>query len=323
MTEPTSNKRASHVRNLFFWEHTEPITDATVLITGAASGIAKALALTYAARGCKLALCDYNGEGLLQTIKECRAIRSRVRPSQYLDFGPSAPTTATPATPTLDDDQYIIGTAFDISKEEDCKKWVETAVTKFTYINVLILCAGIGAHNVFSETHDLGMFRRCIDINYYGYLYCTHAAFPHLIRSKGILTAITSFSGEVGLPYRTAYCASKFAVTGFLEALRAEMEDISKEDKFDIVIVCPPTTNTSLRNNSLTSDESLKQKHNDNKSADFNTGISVEDCASCIVDATDRRLRKAFFPLGSAIASYARPLIPDYIDRKIWSKARL
>jgi hypothetical protein len=108
-----------------------------------------------------------------------------------------------------------------------------------------------------------------------------------------------------------------------LESLRAEMQDIGGE-KFDIVIVCPPTVNTNLRANSLTSDPALKEKHENSKSADANTGgMTVDDCASCIVDATDRRLRKAFFPLGSAIASYLRPLIPSLTDKQIYSKARL
>lgn len=153
--------------------------------------------------------------------------------------------------------------------------------------------AGIGAHHVFADTKDLSIFHKLMSVNFAGdrwlralplrmdcallaatehflpdcstsvrrpgYLNCTHAAYPHLCASKGVLVAITSFSGEVrlsaplnrkaarlasgvgclphsrlldlprpacqvGLPYRTAYCASKFAVTGFLEALRAEME---------------------------------------------------------------------------------------------------
>jgi len=136
------------------------------------------------------------------------------------------------------------------------------------------------------------------------------------MRSKGTLTAITSFSGEVGLPFRTAYCASKFAVTGFLEALRAEIAD--KPSKFDIVLVCPPSTNTNLRKNSLTTDSDLKSA-----GADEGKSMSVEDCASCVVDATDRKLRKAFFPWSSTIASYLRPLVPDLIDEKIWAKSRL
>lgn len=326
-----SNKRASHIRNLFVWETPQTVADAVVLITGAASGIAKQLAHIYAYRGCRLVLCDYNTKGLMQTLDECRALRKEQRPSQYATISSTTTTsnnTSLNATQLSEadymaNDPYVIGLHVDVTKQEMCQQFVDLAVERFGGIDVLLLVAGIGAHNVFSETQDLSMFRKCIDINYYGYLYCTHAAYPHLIKSRGVLTAITSFSGEVGLPYRTAYCASKFAVTGFLEALRAEMEDLGGENKFSIVIICPPTTNTNLRNNSLTSAESLKEKHQNNKAAEFNTGISVEDCASCIVDATDRRLRKAFFPFGSALASYARPLVPDYIDRKIWSKARL
>lgn len=154
-------------------------------------------------------------------------------------------------------------------------------------------------------------------MNFYGYLNCTRAAHEHLIRSKGTLTAITSFSGEVGLPYRTAYCASKFAVTGFLEALRAEMQHLGGS-KYDIVVVCPPTVATNLRKNSITIDESLK-----NAPVDDSKVMKVEDCAACILDATDRRLRKAFFPLKSAVASYLRPIVPDIIDKRIWERSSL
>jgi len=200
---------------------------------------------------------------------------------------------------------------------------VSQTISHYGSLDVLVLCAGIGAHHVFSNTKDLSIFQKLLNVNFFGYLYCIHAAYQYLCQSNGVCVAITSFSGEVGLPYRTAYCASKFAITGFLESLRSEMTILKQQNPhsqqvFDITIVCPPTINTNLRKNSLTPDASLKEMGCENSRA-----LHVEDCALAIVDAADRRLRKAFFPFQSWIASYLRPLIPDVMDQFIIKRAKL
>lgn len=87
-----------------------------------------------------------------------------------------------------------------------------SALERFKVLDVLVLCAGLGAHHLFDATPDLGIFRKLMEVNFYGYLHCVKAAYKPLCESNGTLIAVTSFSGEVGLPYRTAYCASKFAV---------------------------------------------------------------------------------------------------------------
>jgi short-subunit dehydrogenase len=158
-----------------------------------------------------------------------------------------------------------------------------------------------------------------MDVNFYGYLHCLKETYDHLLESQGSLVAVTSFSGEVGLPYRTAYCASKFAVTGLLESLRSEMTLLRKQEGkpyFDITIVCPPTVNTNLRASSLTTDKSLKESI-------APKAMDVVACANAIVDAADRRLRKAFFPWKSFLASYLRPLVPDAVDHAIRKRASL
>lgn len=363
-----SKAKAAHIRNLFFWEKPTPFpADAVVLITGAGSGIGKSVALIYAARRYRLVLCDINQDAVKQTAAECEQ------------------AAGVPGR--------CVGVKCDVTSRSECQSFIDTAINQFGRIDILVLCAGIGAHNIFKDTKDLAMFHKCMNINFFGYLNCTHAAYPHLCKSRGVLTAITSFSGEVGLPYRTgmhshgtygmtfrsleqhcwcwrkkrilylfrvivrvllyihtytyiftyytyiyiffflaAYCSSKFAVTGFLEALRAEMNDLDQDaaGRFDIVIVCPPTTDTNLRKNSLTTDEKLRAagsqhatNHKGGGDGSAKAGMAVEDCASCVVDATDRRLRKAFFPWSSTLASYLRPLIPQVLDRKIWEKSRL
>lgn len=209
-------------------------------------------------KGARLALCDYNKEALVEAVQECRKI--------YADSASNNPTYSPVAAPgqyTSDEallgdaSTNVIGVVTNVCKQDQVQKFIDTAVEHFHGIDVLLLCAGVGAHNIFLDTDSLAVFHRCMDVNFFGYLNCTHAALPHLIKSRGVLTAITSFSGEVGLPYRTAYCASKFAVTGFLEALRAELKDMGDAD-IDFVLICPPTTNTNLRANSLTDDKLKK-----------------------------------------------------------------
>ncbi len=134
--------------------------------------------------------------------------------------------------------------------------------------------------------------------------------------------AITSLSGEMGLAYRTAYCASKFATTGLLEALRAEMRVLAGaagraggKARFDITIVCPPTVATNLRANALSAD--------DCKTEQGKHAMTVEECATAIIDAADRRLRKAVFPWKAWFAFFLRPLLPYVIDRLVDTRAKL
>ena len=137
-----------------------------------------------------------------------------------------------------------VGFAFSQFNSQQAKK---STVVQFALTFCLSL-ASIAAHHLFEDTKDMGLFRKLMEVNFYGYLYCTRSAFEPLLKSRGVLVAVTSFSGEVtlsflvlceishavntskvGLPYRSAYCASKFAVTGFLEALRSEMAVVEKK----------------------------------------------------------------------------------------------
>lgn len=86
-----------------------------------------------------------------------------------------------------------------------------------------------------------------MDVNFYGYLYMTKYALKYLKYSKGQILVLSSMSGEVGLPERTAYCSSKFAVTGFFESLRIEMENADVA----ITLVCPPSVKTPMRDHDV------------------------------------------------------------------------
>jgi len=284
---------ATHVRNVYWWANKKQFKEnSVVLITGAASGIGKNVALIYARRRVRLILVDFDKVNLGLIVAECQKLGSQA-----------------------------IGCHTDCSKQDQVKQMVARGIKEYGELDIMVLCAGIAAHHLFESTPDLAIFDKLMAVNFFGYLYCVKEAYPYLVASSGSLVAITSFSGEVGLPYRTAYCASKFAVTGFLEALRAEMDMLRKQHKksFSITIVCPPTVNTNLRANSLTTDQALR----DAGQKDSDTTMTVEQCATAIVDAADRKLRKAFFPFKSFLASYLRPLVPDLIDEKIRKRASL
>lgn len=261
-----------------------------MIITGASSGIGRELARQYAKRRCKLysdtlVLAARKLNELETVADECRSLGA----------------------------SQVLAVVTDVTIEEDCRRLVQSCMDTFHRLDLLVLCAGVSAYQLFAEAKDLRAYKALIETNYYGYLHCAFYAMPHLISSSGQVLVISSISGEIGLPYRSAYCASKFAVTGFFEALRSEISD-----KVAITIVCPPSVRTNLRANSL-----INSNTSDNEDR-----INVEDCVQQILDSADRRARKVratqiYFPFKVFIAAYFRPFFPDLIDRRLKQAARL
>ena len=123
---------------------------------------------------------------------------------------------------------------------------------------------------------------------------------------------MSSFSGEIGLSYRTAYCASKFAVTGFFESLRMELQDT-----IDITIICPVTVETSFREHSLLNnvEHTVESKENNRKAG---SSLAINDAIEVILMSIDKKARKVIFPSKAYYANYFRPFFPDYIDKKLY-----
>ena len=114
----------------------------------------------------------------------------------------------------------------DVSVEADCRQLIAVAKARFGRIDGLINNAGMSGHALFEDVKpdDLGWYEQLMRINLWGSVWCTHAALPLLRTSRGSIVAVSSLAGLVGVPGRTAYSASKFAMTGFFEALRAELK---------------------------------------------------------------------------------------------------
>jgi short-subunit dehydrogenase len=136
----------------------------------------------------------------------------------------------------------------DVSKEMDCKRFIDSTLKTFGSIDILINNAGISMRSLFIDA-DLEVLRKVMDVNFYGAVYCTRYALPALLESKGTIVGVSSIAGYRGLPGRSAYSASKFALQGWLEALRTEL----LHSGVHVMWVCPGYTTSNIRKVALNS----------------------------------------------------------------------
>jgi NAD(P)-dependent dehydrogenase (short-subunit alcohol dehydrogenase family) len=123
----------------------------------------------------------------------------------------------------------------DVGDEAQCKHLIEEAVTAFGRLDMLINNAGLAVVAVLREHPDLRLFRHVMDVNFYGAVHCTYYALPHIMQSRGRLVAVSSLGGKGGLPYNSSYTASKYALHGFRDSLRMEMQPHG----VSVTVICP------------------------------------------------------------------------------------
>ncbi len=194
-----------------------------VIITGASSGIGKALAYEYGNLGAIVVITGRNEANLNAAAAELNSAGINAHPI-----------------------------VCDSSSEEQTRAMINEVVSKFGRIDLLINNAGISMRSMF-ESVDLKVLKQVMDINFWGTVYATHAALPYLKTSQGGIIGISSIAGYRGLPVRTGYSASKFAMNGFLEALRTELIGTGVH----VLTACPGFTASNIRNASLTADGSV------------------------------------------------------------------
>jgi len=191
-----------------------------VIITGASSGIGLACAREFASQGAHLSLAARSIDKLKEIKDELSALGTKV---------------------------LVVQT--DVSVENDCRQLILQTIQEFGRIDILINNAGISMRALFKDV-DLNVLRQLMDVNFWGTVYCTKFALPHLLASKGSVVGISSIAGFMGLPARTGYSASKFAMHGFLETLRCE----TQKTGLHVMIAAPGFTASNIRMKALTSD---------------------------------------------------------------------
>ena len=194
--------------------------DKVIVITGASSGIGSASARLFASYGAKLVLAARSIDKLERLAKEI---------------------TEEPAR--------ILCVKTDVSLEEDCRRLIDETIRKFGRIDILINNAGISMRASFKDV-ELSVIKRLMDVNFWGTVYCTKFALPWLLESKGSVVGVISVAGYAGLPGRTGYSTSKFAIRGFLETLRMEHLD----DGLHVMVFAPGYTASNVRNAALLAD---------------------------------------------------------------------
>lgn len=194
--------------------------DKVIVITGASSGIGSASARLFASYGAKLVLAARSIDKLERLAKEM-----------------------------TEDSARILCVKTDVSQEEDCRRLIDETIRKFGRIDILINNAGISMRASFKDV-ELSVIKRLMDVNFWGTVYCTKFALPWLLESKGSVVGVISVAGYAGLPGRTGYSTSKFAIRGFLETLRMEHLD----DGLHVMVFAPGYTASNVRNAALLAD---------------------------------------------------------------------
>ena len=191
--------------------------DKVVIVTGASSGIGRATALEFARNGSKVVLAARSAERLAELEREIRASGAET-----------------------------LACVTDVAKEEDCQRLIEKTVEKFGTVHILINNAGISMRALFDNV-EISVLKRLMDVNFWGTVYCTKYALPYIVRNRGSIVGVSSIAGFHGLPGRTGYSASKFAIHGFLETVRIE----NLREKLHVMIIAPGFTASEVRKHAL------------------------------------------------------------------------
>jgi len=249
-----------------------------VVITGASSGIGRALAQEYGERGWHLALLARNFDKLLQLKDELSGKASS-----------------------------ILCLSTDVSKEEECKNAMDEIIATYGRIDVLINNAGISMRALFKDV-DLNVIRRLMDVNFWGTVYCTKYALSSLLANKGSVIGIVSIAAYVGLPGRTGYSASKFAIRGFLETLRTE----NLRNGLHVLIDAPGFTATNIRSTALLADGSQQGQSPRNEGKMMTT----TQVAKKIVKAIDKRKKTLILTFWEGkFTVFLQKFFPSLVER--------
>jgi short-subunit dehydrogenase len=251
--------------------------DKVVVVTGGSDGIGKALVELLLQNGARVATCGRSYEKLyeLQTAHAGKPLH-----------------TAT----------------IDVSKEADCRNFINSVINTFGSIDILINNAGISMRALFKDL-DLVTLHSLMDVNFWGTVYCTKFALDEIIKTSGTIVGVSSVAGFRGLPGRTGYSASKFAVNGFLEALRTEVMD----EGVNVMWVCPGFTSSNIRNVAL--DKNAKpQKENP---MDEEKMMSAQECAEYILQAIEKRKRTMVLTSLGLRTVFMNKFFPSWADKLI------
>lgn len=257
------------------------LKDKTVVITGASSGIGKALAQEMAKRGANIVLAARQYVTLCEITAELEK-----------EYGIKA-----------------LAIQADVSKEEDCEALVKQTILTFGKLDVLINNAGLSMRALFKDL-DLSVLKNLMDVNFWGTVYCTKYALPEILKTTGSIVAVSSIAGYRGLPGRTGYSSSKFAMNGFMESLRTEL----LKTGVHVMVACPGFTTSNIRVAALSQDGTTHGE----TSMEEGKMMTAEEVAQRICDGIEQKKRTLIMTRQGKLAVWVNKLFPAFADKKVF-----
>ena len=258
------------------------LDDKIIIITGASSGIGKSLAIEFAKRRANLVL------GARQYVTLCELTQSLELQYQI----------------------KAIAVQCDVTVEEDCKHLINQAITTFGKVDVLVNNAGISMRALFKDA-DLKVLKAMMDVNYWGMVYCTKYALPEILKTKGCIVGVSSIAGYKGLPGRTGYSASKFAMNGFLDALRIE----NLKTGVHVLIACPGFTASNIRNTAL--DKNGAQQGESTLHEE--KMMTSDEVAEIIADGIENRDSTLIMTTQGKLTVFLSKFFPRLLDKLVYN----
>lgn len=252
-----------------------------VIITGASSGIGEACAYAFAKQGAKVVLAARSIDKLNHVKQHCEALGAQA-----------------------------LLVKCDVSLEDDCKNLINQTVAQFKTVDVLINNAGISMRALFADL-DLAVLKQVMDINFWGTVYCTKYAMPYLLAQKGSVIGISSVAGFKGLPGRTGYSASKFAMEGFMESLRIE----NLKTGVHVGVMRPGYTASNIRNAAL----NKNAKSQAESPFDESKLMSAEAVADYILNMIATKKAEQVLTLQGKLSFLLQKFVPRILDKLVYN----
>jgi len=260
-------------------------SNKTIVITGASSGLGASLAKESSSYKPNLVLFSRNNERLNRIKDEC------------VERGANA-----------------IAVQGDVTLLNDCKKLFDETINNFGSVDYLVLNAGVSMWAKFDEINDLTLINKLIEINYLSAVQIINLFLSELKKNKGLITAVSSIQGDVAVPNHSGYVASKHALNGFLNTLRAEL----KGSGVDILLVKPHwLRGTELRKNAF---DKNGNRIGESKKEHSKESISLQECSKKILDGMIKRKRELVIPPKLKLLLLIELLFPKLAEKIILSK---
>ncbi len=256
-----------------------------VIITGASSGIGAACAKEFSKKGALVVMGA-------RSLDKIQAIENEIK----------------------QDGNEALAVKTDITNADDCKNLIDTAYKQYGRIDILVNNAGISMRALFEDL-ELDVIKKVMDVNFWGTVYCTKYALPHLLQSKGSIVNVSSIAGFKGLPCRTGYAASKYAMHGFMETLR--IENLKKG--LHIMIIAPGFTASNIRKSALGADGNAQGESPRNEEK----MMKPEKVAKIIIKGLIRKRRTIILTPIGRWSIFVNRFLPGFVDNvtyKIMSK---